>query len=187
MAKRRGINPEAKARINRALSDAQESFVLASDEAKVALFNEKERFDPWLASTQGHNNASDDMLGERTNGTDSTRITSAQYFFDKKTLNGDIYIDFRGTAKRTNPTRYVFNNVPAFVAKRYMSALSKGKSFNTAGLSGGYTTDSDKFSLEPATPFGAKIQYGNFGNVTPIPGLPMDDFNNIKQSKKPEQ
>lgn len=187
MAKRRGINPEAKARINRALTDAQESFVLASDEAKTALFNEKERFDPWVAATQGYDNDDPSMLGERTNGSDSTRITSAQYFFDKKTLNGDIYIDFRGKAKRSNPTRYVFNNVPAFVAKRYMTALSKGKSFDTTGLSGGYTDDSSKFALEAATPFGAKIQYGDFGNVTPIPGLPIDDFNNIKQSKNPEE
>ena len=97
---------------------------------------------------------------------------SAQYFFNKETLNGDIYVKFRGQRNRSNGPYYVFNNVPAFVAKRYMTALSKGKSFNTIGLSGGYTQDESKFRLEPATPFGSQIQKGNYGNVPPIPGIP---------------
>ena len=175
MAKRRGINPEARARISRALSDTKDSFALSSDEAKEALFYVEERFDPWVASTQGRDNEDPSQLGERTNGQDSTRILSAQYFFNKETLNGDIYIKFRGQKNRSNGPYYVFNNVPAFVAKRYMTALSKGKTFNTMGLSGGYTRDTTKFALEPATPFGAKIQKGDYGNVPPIPGVPKSN------------
>jgi hypothetical protein len=175
MAKRRGINPEARARISRALSDTKDSFALSSDEAKEALFYAEERFDPWVASTQGADNEDPSQLGERTNGQDSTRLLSAQYFFNKETLNGDIYIKFRGQKNRSNGPYYVFNNVPAFVAKRYMTALSKGKTFNTMGLSGGYTRDTTKFSLEPATPFGAKIQKGDYGNVPPIPGVPKSN------------
>jgi hypothetical protein len=172
MARRRGINTEAMARIRRALSDAKDSFALSSDEAKEALFYAEERFDPWVAATQGADNEDPSQLGERTNGQDSTRLLSAQYFFNKETLIGDIYLKFRGQKNRRNGPYYVFNNVPAFVAKRYMTALSKGKTFNTMGLSGGYTRDTTKFSLEPATPFGAKIQKGNYGNVPPIPGVP---------------
>ena len=172
MAKRRGINQEARARISRALSDTKSSFALSSDEAKEALFYEEERFDPWVAATQGRDNEDPSQLGERTNGQDSTRLVSAQYFFNKETLNGDIYIKFRGQKNRSNGPYYVFNNVPAFVAKRYMTALSKGKTFNTMGLSGGYTRDTTKFELKPATEFGAKIQKGNYGNVPPIPGIP---------------
>ena len=175
MAKRRGINPEARARISRALSDTKDSFALSSDEAKEALFYAEERFDPWVAATPGADNEDPSQLGERTNGQDSTRLVSAQYFFNKETLNGDIYLKFRGQKNRKNGPYYVFNNVPAFVAKRYMTALSKGKTFNTMGLSGGYTRDTTKFALEPATPFGAKIQKGDYGNVPPIPGVPKSN------------
>lgn len=172
MARKRGINPEARGRIRAALQDAKDSFALSSDETKEALFYTEERFDPWVAATPGADNEDPSQLGERTNGQDSTRLLSAQYFFNKETLNGDIYLKFRGQKNRTNGPYYVFNNVPAFVAKRYMTALSKGKTFNTMGLSGGYTKDTSKFKLEPATEFGAKIQKGNYGNVPPIPGIP---------------
>lgn len=177
MARKRGINPDALSRIRAAramtnVQDSKDSFSLSSDEAKEALFYPEERFDPWVADTQGADNEDPSQLGERTNGQDSTRLVSAQYFFNKETLNGDIYIKFRGQKNRSNGPYYVFNNVPAFVAKRYMTALSKGKSFNTIGLSGGYTRDESKYKLEPATPFGEKIQKGNYGNVPPIPGIP---------------
>ena len=175
MARQRGINPDARRRIRAALQDTKGAFALASDEAKEALFYAEERFDPWTAATQGADNEDPSQLGERTNGQDSTRLLSAQYFFNKETLTGDIYLKFRGQAKRTNGPYYVFNNVPAFVAKRYMTALSKGKTFNTMGLSGGYTRDTTKYSLEPATPFGAKIQKGSYGNVPPIPGVPKSN------------
>lgn len=174
MARQRGINPDARSRIRAALQDTKGSFALASDEAKEALFYAEERFDPWTAATQGADNEDPSQLGERTNGQDSTRLLSAQYFFNKETLNGDIYLKFRGQKNRSNGPYYVFNNVPAFVAKRYMTALSKGKTFNTMGLSGGYTRDTTKYSLEPATPFGAEIQKGNYGNVPPV-----DNFLNL--------
>lgn len=173
MAKRRGINPEARARISRALFDTKEAFSQSTQETKDVMQGEKERFEQWAATDQTPNNGHDlKNLGERTNGTSSTRILNAQYHFDKQTLTGDIYVTWRGQAGREKGPHYVFNNVPAFVAKRFMTALSKGKTINTSSLSGGYTTDTDKFKNPSATPFGEKIQRGNYGNVPPIPGIP---------------
>ena len=177
MVRKRGISPDALSRIKAArtmtdVQDSKDSFALSSDETKDALFGEEERFDPWVAATQGSDNENPSQLGERTNGQDSTRLLSAQYFFNRETLTGNIYLKFRGQKNRENGPYYVFNNVPAFVAKRYMTALSKGKTFNTMGLSGGYTRDTTKFELKPATEFGFRIQKGNYGNVPPIPGIP---------------
>ena len=159
MARPRGINPAAKARIK----DSLQAFAYADEQTQEALFEKEENFDPWVASTSGHDNANDSMLGENTNGQDSTRFTFVQYFFNPETLIGDIYMDFRGTIKRNNPTQYVFNNVPVYQAKNFYEALSKGKTFNTGGMSGGYVDYYAKhFSLPPATPLGAKFQHGAF-------------------------
>ena len=175
----RGISREARARVKESISsttlykDAQEAFAKSTQETKDAVQGEKERFEQWAATDQTPDNGHDlKNLGANTNGASSTRILNAQYFFNKQTLNGDIYVTWRGQAGRKNGPHYVFNNVPAFVAKRFMTALSKGKTINTSGLSGGYTTDMDKFKDPSATPFGAKIQKGDYGNVPPIPGIP---------------
>ena len=183
MARQRGISPEARARIKQSASsttlykDAQEAFAKSTQETKDVIQGEKERFEQWAATDQTPNNGHDlKNLGANTNGASSTRILNAQYYFDKQTLNGDIYVTWRGQEGREKGPHYVFNNVPAFVAKRFMTALSKGKTINTSGLSGGYTEDGSKFKNPSATPFGAKIQTGDYGNVPPIPGLPFRDF-----------
>ncbi len=186
MARKRGINPDALNRVRKSIEDTKSFFALSSDEAKTALFYEEERFDPWIAATPGADNEDPSQLGERTNGQDSTRLVSAQYFFNRDTLSGDIYLKFRGQKNRTNGPYYVFNNVPAFVAKRYMTALSKGKTFNTMGFSGGYTKDTTKYALQPATPFGAEIQKGNYGNVPPR-GLTKRNFLNLSPLEIPQQ
>ena len=182
MARKRGIQAYGRQRLDqmrqdlkasRTLFDAKESFSQSTQETKDVMQGEKERFEQWAATDQTPNNGHDlKNLGERTNGTSSTRILNAQYHFDKQTLTGDIYVTWRGQAGRKQGPYYVFNNVPAFVAKRFMTALSKGKTINTSSLSGGYTTDTDKFKNPSATPFGAKIQKGDYGNVPPIPGVP---------------
>ena len=172
----RGISPEARARIKQSVSstttyrDAQEAFAKSTQETKDVIQGKKERFEQWAATDQTPDNCHDlSNLGANTNGTSSTRILTAQYFFDKQTLNGDIYVTWRGQEGRTSKTPYyVYNNIPAFVAKRFMTALSKGKTINTSGLSGGYTTDNSKFKNPSATPFGAEIQKGDYGNVPPM-------------------
>ena len=176
----RGLSPEARARVKESVSstttyiDAQEAFAKSSQQTKDALQGEKERFEQWAATDQNIDNGHDlSNLGENTNGASSTRILTAQYFFNKQTLNGDIYVTWRGQAKRRSGTPYyVFNNIPAFVAKRFMTALSKGKTINTSGLSGGYTKDNSKFANPSATAFGAQIQHGDYGNVPPMFDIP---------------
>ena len=172
----RGLSPEARARVKESIMptttyrDAQEAFAKSTQETKDVIQGEKERFEQWAATDQTPDNGHDlSNLGANTNGTSSTRILTAQYFFNKQTLSGDIYVTWRGQAKRRSGTPYyVYNNIPAFVAKRFMTALSKGKTINTSGLSGGYTKDDSKFSNPSATPFGAEIQAGDYGNVPPM-------------------
>lgn len=185
MAKARGLGSAGKARIK----DSLQAFAYADDATKEALFNKEENFDPWMASTGGHNNDTPAMLGERTNGQDSTRFTFVQYFFNPDTLTGDIYMDFRGTEGRRKPTQYVFNNVPVYQAINFYDALSKGKTFNTGGMSGGYVdNDAVHFTLPPATPLGAKFQYGPFkqGRADPLglqeqfPSVEKQDKNNMQ-------
>ena len=119
MAKARGLGSAGKARIK----DSLQAFVYADDKTKEALFNKEENFDPWMAATGGHDNATKSMLGENTNGQDSTRFTFVQYFFNPDTLTGDIYMDFRGTINIQKPTKYVFNNVPVYQAISFYEAL----------------------------------------------------------------
>lgn len=169
MARARGLGNAGRARIK----DSLQAFALSDEQTKQALFNEEECFDPWVANTGGVDNATPDMLGERTNGQDSTRFTFVQYFFNPETMVGDIYMDFRGKKGRKNPTKYVFNNVPVYQAKRFYEALSKGKTFNTGGMSGGYVDyDPDHFNRQPATPLGKKLQYGAFSQQQADQGFP---------------
>lgn len=161
-----GLGSQGKARVR----DSLVQFALADEDTRKALFDIEENFDPWDAATGGYDNATEEMLGENTNGQDSTRITYAQYFFNPNTMVGDVYVSFRGTRNRRNGNRYMYTNVPVYAAKRFYTALSKGKSINRAinGLEQfGYTPISDDkhFSRPPATEFGAKVQYGAFGNV----------------------
>ena len=152
------------------IKDSLAQFALADDATREALFNIEENFDPWVAATPGYDNARKEMLGERTNGQDSTRLSYCQYFFNPNTLVGDMYVDFRGRAGRSNGNRYMYTNVPVYAAKRFYTALSKGKSINRA-LNGleqfGYMPYNDEkhFSKPAATDLGAKIQRGAFGNV----------------------
>ncbi len=181
MAKARGLGSAGKARIK----DSLQAFVYADDKTKEALFNKEENFDPWMAATGGHDNATKSMLGENTNGQDSTRFTFVQYFFNPDTLTGDIYMDFRGTINRQKPTKYVFNNVPVYQAISFYEALSKGKTFNTGGMSGGYVTgDVKHFSQPAATPLGAKFQHGAFSQqqaTNPLdPKIEKQDKNNMQ-------
>lgn len=161
-----GMGAQGRAKVR----DSLVQFALSDDATKEALFNAEENFDAWNAATEGYDNARPEMLGENTNGQDSTRITYAQYFFNPHTMVGDMYVSFRGTRNRSNGNQYMYTNVPVYAAKRFYTALSKGKSINRAinGLEQfGYTPFSDDkhFSRPPATEFGAKVQYGAFGNV----------------------
>ena len=165
MAKPRGINPAAKARISAALTsaikDSEESFAKSSQQTKDVVFGEKERFDPWEAATPGYDNATPSMLGENTGGQDSTRVTYCQYFFDKDTSVGNMYVKFRRAE-----SQYVYINVPVYAAKSFYDALSKGKTINS-GLERylySKSADGDKFGLPAGTEYGRKIQNGT---VTP--------------------
>ena len=119
----RGLSPEARARIKESIMptttyrDAQEAFAKSTQETKDVIQGEKERFEQWAATDQTPDNGHDlSNLGANTNGTSSTRILTAQYFFNKQTLSGDIYVTWRGQAKRRSGTPYyVYNNIPAFV------------------------------------------------------------------------
>jgi hypothetical protein len=165
MAKPRGINTAAKARISAALTSAikgsEESFAKSSQQTKNVVFGEKERFDPWEAATPGHNNATPGMLGENTGGQDSTRVTHCQYFFNKDTSVGNMYVKFRRAG-----SQYVYMNVPVYAAKSFYNALSKGKTINNGLERYMYSksTDGDKFGLPDGTEYGRKVQNGN---VTP--------------------
>ena len=181
MARARGLGSAGKARIQ----DSLQAFAYSDDKTKEALFNKEENFDPWTASTGGTDNATDSMLGENTNGQDSTRFTFVQYFFNPDTLTGDIYMDFRGKAGRKNPTQYVFNNVPVYQAIGFYEALSKGKTFNTGGMSGGYVKgDAKHFSQPAATPLGARFQHGAFSQQQAtdpsLPKIEKQDKNNMQ-------
>ena len=153
-----GLSAEGRAKVR----DSLAQFGLADEKTREALFNAEENFDPWDAVTGGYDNARPEMLGENTNGQDSTRITYAQYFFNSHTMVGDMYVSFRGTRNRANGNRYMYTNVPVYAAKRFYTALSKGKSINRAinGLEQfGYTPFSDEkhFNRPPASELGAKI------------------------------
>ena len=182
MARARGLGAMGKARVQ----DSLQSFAYADEKTKEALFNKEECFDPWTAASGGIDNATDEMLGENTNGQDSTRFTFVQYFFNPDTLTGDIYMDFRGKAGRSNPTQYVFNNVPVYQAINFYDALSKGKTFNTGGMSGGYVkSDATHFSRPPATPLGAKFQHGAFSQQQQDQGFPAIDKRDTDQNQLP--
>jgi hypothetical protein len=85
--------------------------------------NSWEWFDPWRAASPGLDNAKPSMLGVNTNGSDSTRVSMAQYFFDPQTQIGNMYVLFRRKG-----SRYVYEGVPVYAARRFYNALSKGKS-----------------------------------------------------------
>jgi hypothetical protein len=145
--------------------DAEQSFKNASEESRRALFNEEEAFAPWEAASGGYDNASEDMLGMRTGGMDSTRVTYAQYFFDKNTETGNMYVSFRGTRNRRNGNEYVYTDVPVYAARRFYQALSKGRDINFAvgGLEQfGYSPSpgDPHFGKQPPTPYGIQVQNG---------------------------
>ncbi len=168
------------------VQDSLQAFSYADEKTKEALFNKEENFDPWTAASGGIDNATDEMLGENTNGQDSTRFTFVQYFFNPDTLIGDIYMDFRGKAGRKNPTQYVFNNVPVYQAINFYDALSKGKTFNTGGMTGGYVkSDATHFSRPSATPLGAKFQHGAFSQQQQDQGFPAINKQNKDQNQLP--
>ncbi len=191
MARARGLGKAGRQRIAEMRSEllsSRNQFALTSDEGKDALGFGRDNFDAWTATDQTTNNEKDlKNLGERTNGQSSTRIISAQYFFDRKTLTGDILVEFRGQSKRTNPPFYAYTNIPAAVAKRFMTALSKGKTINFQGFTGTYSNEGALIRQRPpATPFGAEIQKGNYGNVPPT-GLKKSNFLNLSTMDIPQQ
>lgn len=183
MARPRGLGSAGRARVQ----DSLRQFSLADEETKQALFNEEDAFEPWEAATGGYDNARPEMLGENTNGQDSTRITYCQYFFDRQTSTGNMYVSFRGTRNRSNGNEYVYTDVPVYAAKRFYTALSKGKSINRA-LNGleqyGYmpVSGDSHFGKQAPTEYGLKVQYGAFGNANPITDDPNKEFKGTQQS-----
>jgi hypothetical protein len=111
------------------------------------------------------------MLGERTGGTDSTRITYAQYFFDAETMTGNMYVSWRGRKGRKNGNRYVYFDMPVSAARNFYDSLSKGKNanYNLDSYAYSHSPDGRYFAQPPATPLGERIQHGA---PTPNPDQP---------------
>lgn len=110
----RGIGKQGRDRIKQSLN--------ATSKDIAGSTQTEEAFDPWVAASSGFNNAVPDMLGERTNGMDSTRLSHAQYFFDPQTMQGNLYVKFRRAE-----SEYVYTGIPVYAARRIYDALSKGK------------------------------------------------------------
>lgn len=122
--KERGLGNWGRQRVERALGDFTLQTQADRDRAEGRESpNSWEWFDPWVAATPGLNNADPSMLGQNTNGTDSTRVSMAQYYFDPNTQTGNMYVTFRRAG-----SKYVYEGVPVYAARRFYNALSKGKS-----------------------------------------------------------
>jgi len=147
----RGLGKYGKDRI-------KESLNATSKDVGGSRSSREEAFDPWIATSPGFNNAVPAMLGVNTNGTDSTRLSHAQYFFDPETMSGNFYVKFRRRGDE-----YVYSGVPLYAARRIYDALSKGKSTPELEQFGYYKHqggESEYFARQPGTPLGRKFMSG---------------------------
>lgn len=139
--------------------------------------NSWEWFDPWRAATPGLNNADPSMLGINTNGTDSTRVSTAQYFFDPQTQLGNMYVTFRRAG-----SKYVYEGVPVYAARRFYNALSKGKSIGPMnGLEQyGYrragSNEDVYFRGEAGSSIGRSFSNPLFANTAAITDEPDEEY-----------
>ena len=147
----RGLGKYGKDRIREALN-------ATSKDVTQTQSSREEAFDPWVAASPGFDNAVPAMLGQNTNGMDSTRLSHAQYFFDPDTMSGNFYVKFRRKG-----SEYVYTGVPVYAARRIYDALSKGKtipSFEQYGYYQHRGGEGEYFSRQEGTPMGRKFMSG---------------------------
>jgi len=144
-------------------------------------------FDAWHAKSpqsardiQGVRDKNPAHLGENTAGTDSTRVTTAQYFFDAGSGMGKMYVTFRRASHQ-----YVYHSVPVYAAVHFYDALSKGKTIGPRnGLEkyGYYRASGNEggvyFAGGEGTELGKRLQGGTVLNQAPQPFGPsgVDDM-----------
>lgn len=146
----RGIGKQGRDRIKESLN--------ATSKEVAGSSQRQEAFDPWVAASPGFDNAVPSMLGENTNGMDSTRLSHAQYFFDPDTMQGNLYVKFRRAG-----SEYVYTGIPVYAARRIYDALSKGKTIRSIEQWNYYKHDggeSDYFTKPSGTEMGRKYMSG---------------------------
>jgi|LauGreDrversion4_2_1035121.scaffolds.fasta_scaffold223191_5 hypothetical protein len=147
----RGIGKQGRDRIKQSLN-------ATSKDVSGSQGSREEAFDPWVAASPGFDNAVPNMLGERTNGMDSTRLSHAQYFFDPDTMQGNLYVKFRRAQ-----SEYVYTGIPVYAARRIYDALSKGKTVPSIEQWGYYKHtggEGEYFQKPEGTPMGKKFMSG---------------------------
>ena len=181
----RGIGKQGRDRIKQSLN--------ATSKEVGGSPQRQEAFDPWEAASPGFDNAVPDMLGERTNGTDSTRLSHAQYFFDPDTMQGNLYVKFRRAG-----SEYVYTGIPVYAARRIYDALSKGKTVPSIEQWGYYQHkggESKYFAKPDGTPMGKKFMSGiltpqdnyKMEKDTPFSNTEVDEINPPQRNSVAQQ